>query len=96
MPVAFPLRCAIDARQSHTYSLPCWSNNDAQHPDRLRRSPDRHRRHRRRTAGEADPDVKDETPVEEIGSLIKPAPGTVAKNESQPPASPDEPNLKHG
>ncbi len=48
------------------------------------------------TAGEADPDVKDETPLEEIGSLIKPAPGTVAKNESQPPASPDEPNLKHG
>lgn len=48
------------------------------------------------TAGEADPDVKDETTLDEIGSLIKPAPGTVAKNESQPAASPDEPNLKHG
>lgn len=46
------------------------------------------------TAGEADPDVKDETSLEEIGSLIKPAPGTVAKNES--PTTPDEPNLKHG
>ena len=57
------------------------------------------------TAGESDPDVKDETPVEDIGALIKPAPGTVAKNDSgsspseneaQPPASSDEPNLKHG
>lgn len=31
-------------------------------------------------AGEADPDVRDETPIEEIGALIKPAPGTIAKN----------------
>jgi sec-independent protein translocase protein TatB len=49
------------------------------------------------TAGEADPDVKDETPIEEIGSLIKPASGTVAKHEVEPvAATADEPKQKHG
>ncbi len=52
-------------------------------------------------AGEADPDVPDEVAVEEIGSLIKPAAGTVAKHEPEPEPSaasvPDaEPKQKHG
>jgi sec-independent protein translocase protein TatB len=45
------------------------------------------------TAGEADPDVADDHD-DDIGSLIKPAAGTVAKSEGEPPA--DEPKQKHG
>lgn len=51
------------------------------------------------TAGEADPDVPDEVAVEELGSLIKPATGTVAKHEPEPPAASvgdAEPKQKHG
>lgn len=62
-------------------------------------------------AGEPDPDVKDETPADELGSLIKPAPGTVAKNASSPngvpaseagraetpaPGTADKPTHEHG
>ena len=36
--------------------------------------------------GKLTADVKDETPIEEIGSLIKPAAGTVAKGEPAPTA----------
>jgi sec-independent protein translocase protein TatB len=39
-------------------------------------------------AGEADPDFKDEASVEEIGSLIKPAGGTVAKTLPPPKRTP--------
>jgi sec-independent protein translocase protein TatB len=49
-------------------------------------------------AGEPDPDVHDDTAAEDIGSLIKPAPGTVAKGDadSEPDADPDEAKQKHG
>jgi sec-independent protein translocase protein TatB len=47
------------------------------------------------TAGEADPDVQDEASLDDLSSLIKPATGTVAKNEPSP-ATPDEPKQKHG
>lgn len=50
------------------------------------------------TAGEADPDVPEDHDGD-IGSLIKPAAGTVAKNEAAPPApapADDEPKQKHG
>jgi sec-independent protein translocase protein TatB len=47
-------------------------------------------------AGEADPDVHDETPLEEIGSLIEPAAGTVAKHEPDAPAPTDKATQKHG
>ena len=45
-------------------------------------------------AGEPDPDVHDDGHDDDIGSLIKPASGTVAKNEAEP--TPDEPKQKHG
>lgn len=51
------------------------------------------------TAGEADPDVPDEASVEDIGSLIKPAAGAVAKHEPEPSAASvadAEPKQKHG
>ena len=44
--------------------------------------------------GELDPDVHDDGHDDDIGSLIKPASGTVAKNEAEP--TPDEPKQKHG
>lgn len=48
------------------------------------------------TAGERDhDDVHDEGSAEELGSLIKPAAGTVAKTEATAPAD-DEPKQKHG
>ena len=46
-------------------------------------------------AGEPDPDVHDDNPDADIGALIKPAAGTVAKNDDAP-ASTDEPTQKHG
>ena len=36
-----------------------------------------------RVAGEADPDVRDDTSPEELAALIKPASGTVAKGEAE-------------
>ena len=46
-------------------------------------------------AGEPDPDVHDDNPDADIGALIKPAAGTVAKNEPEP-APAGEPTQKHG
>jgi sec-independent protein translocase protein TatB len=46
------------------------------------------------TAGEPDPDAIDDGHDDDIGSLIKPAAGTVAKSEVEPPAG--EPKQKHG
>ncbi|HTR54786.1 MAG TPA: twin-arginine translocase TatA/TatE family subunit [Kofleriaceae bacterium] len=50
------------------------------------------------TAGEANPDVKDETKPEELAALIKPASGTIAKSEPapEPEAAAAEPKQKHG
>ena len=47
------------------------------------------------TAGEADPDAPEDHDGD-IGSLIKPAAGTVAKNETAPTPADDEPKQKHG
>jgi sec-independent protein translocase protein TatB len=47
------------------------------------------------TAGEADPDVPEDHDGD-IGSLIKPAAGTVAKGEPAPSPADDEPKQKHG
>ncbi|HEY1556312.1 MAG TPA: twin-arginine translocase TatA/TatE family subunit [Kofleriaceae bacterium] len=48
------------------------------------------------SAGEANPDVKDDTKPEELAALIKPATGTIAKTEPEPEPAETEPKQKHG